>query len=183
MLLGRHPVVDRVVTPPKILAVAEASVGMRFRAGQVKGSIKRQGDPGLFMHADQSWVPAPFPLHNLFLTFCIPCEGMTEAGGATRVVPGSQRLCRHPRRDEIKDPVTIPVEAELVSVVAWDVQRLYTQPIEDYAHLLEDEAYVASASPALLRLIGAHAFFGTSTEVNGGVDMEKIVQYSLMAKQ
>lgn len=205
MLLGRHPIVDRVVTLPKILAVAEASVGMGFRAGQIKGSIKRQGDPALFMHADQSWVPAPFPEHNLFLTFCIPCEGMTEAGGATRVVPGSQRLRRHPRRDEIEGPVTIPVEAERGSVVAWDgsvwhgngprtipgtrtvlhatFQRLYTQPIEDYTHLLGDEEYVASASPALLRLIGAHAFFGTSTNTNGGVDMEKIVQCSLMAKQ
>ena len=205
MLLGRHPVVDQVVTLPKLLAVAEASVGMGFRAGQIKGSIKRQGDPGLFMHADQSWIPAPFPAHNLFLTFCFPCEGMTEAGGATRVVPGSQSLRRHPRRDEIKDPVTIPVEAEQGSVVAWDgsvwhgngprtipgtrtvlhatFQRLYTQPIEDYTHLLQDEEYVASASQALLNLIGAQVFFGTATAVNGGVDMKKIVQCSLMSKQ
>ena len=205
MLLGRHPVVDQVVTLPKLLAVAEASVGMGFRAGQIKGSIKRQGDPGLFMHADQSWIPAPFPAHNLFLTLCFPCEGMTEAGGATRVVPGSQSLRRHPRRDEIKDPVTIPVEAEQGSVVAWDgsvwhgngprtipgtrtvlhatFQRLYTQPIEDYTHLLQDEEYVASASQALLNLIGAQVFFGTATAVNGGVDMKKIVQCSLMSKQ
>ena len=205
MLLGRHPVVDQVVTLPKILAVAEASVGMGFRAGQIKGSVKRQGDPGLFMHADQSWIPAPFPEHNLFLTFCIPCEGMTEAGGATRVVPGSQSLRRHPRRDEIENPVTIPVECEQGSAVAWDgsvwhgngprtipgtrtvlhatFQRLYTQPIEDYTHLLEDEEYVASASQALLNLVGAQVFFGTSTAVNGGVDMQKIVQCSLMSKQ
>ena len=65
MLLGRHPAVDRVVTLPKILALAEASVGKGFRAGQIKGSVKRQGDPGLFMHADQNWIPAPFPKHNL----------------------------------------------------------------------------------------------------------------------
>ncbi len=205
LLLGRHPVVDQVVTSPKLLAVAEASVGMGFRAGQIKGSIKRQGDPGLFMHADQSWIPAPFPEHNVFLTFCIPCEGMTEAGGATRVVPGSQSLRRHPRRDEIKDPVTIPIEAEQGSVVAWDgsvwhgngprtipgirtvlhatLQRLYSQPIDDYTYLLEDEEYVASASEALLRLIGAEVFFGTATAVSGGVDMKKIVQCSLMSKQ
>ena len=205
LLLGRHPVVDQVVTSPKLLAVAAASVGMGFRAGQIKGSIKRQGDPGLFMHADQSWIPAPFPEHNVFLTFCIPCEGMTEAGGATRVVPGSQSLRRHPRRDEIKDPVTIPIEAEQGSVVAWDgsvwhgngprtipgirtvlhatFQRLYSQPIDDYTYLLEDEEYVASASEALLRLIGAEVFFGTATAVSGGVDMKKIVQCSLMSKQ
>ena len=205
MLLGRHPVVDQVVTAPKILAVAEASVGMGFRAGQIKGSIKRQGDPALFMHADQNWIPAPFPEHNLFLTFCIPCEGMTEAGGATRVVPGSQKLRRHPRRDEMENPVTVPVECAPGSAVAWDgsvwhgngrrtipgtrtvlhatFQRLYTQPIEDYSHLLQDEAYVASASQALLNLVGAHAFFGTSTAVNGGVDMQKIVNCSLMSKQ
>ena len=62
-------------------------------------------------------------------------------------------------------------------------QRLYTQPIEDYTHLLKDEEYVASASQALLNLVGAQVFFGTSTAVNGGVDMQKIVQCSLMSKQ
>ena len=62
-------------------------------------------------------------------------------------------------------------------------QRLYSQPIDDYTYLLEDEEYVASASEALLRLIGAEVFFGTATAVSGGVDMKKIVQCSLMSKQ
>ena len=205
MLLGRHPVVDRVVTLPKILAVAEASVGMGFRAGQIKGSVKRESDPALFIHADQNWVPAPYPSHNLFMTFCIPCEGMTEAGGATRVVPGSQSLHRPPTRDEMINAVSIPLEVEQGSVTVWDgsvwhgngprtipgtrtvlhatFQRLYTQPIDDYTYLLKDDAYVASASEALLSLIGVHTFFGTSTWVSGGVDTEKIANCSLMAKQ
>lgn len=205
LLLGRHPVVDQVVTLPKIFALAEASVGMGFRAGQIKGSVKREGDAALFLHADQNWVPAPYPPHNLFMTFCIPCEGMTEESGATRVVPGSHRVHRPPTREEMNSTESIPVEVEQGSVVVWDgsvwhgnsertipgtrtvlhatLQRLYTQPIDDYTYLLEDEAYVASASEELLQLIGAHAFFGTSTAVNGGVDPEKISNCVLMAKQ
>ena len=102
MLLGRHPVVDRVATLPKILALTEVSVGKGMRAGQFIGSIKREGMPALGLHADQNWMPAPFPEHNLLLTFCIPCEGMTAEGGATTIVPGSQSLRRHPT-SEIPD--------------------------------------------------------------------------------
>ena len=92
MLLGRHPVVDQVATLPKILALTEVSVGKGMRAGQFIGSIKREGMPALGLHADQNWMPAPFPEHNLLLTYCIPCEGMTAEGGATTIVP-APRVC------------------------------------------------------------------------------------------
>ena len=80
MLLGRHPVVDRVATLPKILALTEVSVGKGMRAGQFIGSIKREGMPALGLHADQKLDARSFPEHNLLLTFCIPCEGMTAEG-------------------------------------------------------------------------------------------------------
>ena len=69
MLLGRHPVVDAVATLPKILAVAAASVGQGMRASQFVASIKREGGAGLDVHADQNWLPAPFPAHNCVITF------------------------------------------------------------------------------------------------------------------
>jgi hypothetical protein len=205
MLLDRHPVVDQVATLPKLLALAEVSVGKGMRAGQFIGSIKREGAPGGHLHADQNWMPAPFPEHNLVKTYCIPCEGMTDEGGSTRIVPGSQSLRRHPTAEELADPVTLPIEVEKGSVAVWDgsvwhaagprtipgtrtvlhatYQRLYTQPIDDYTYLLKDEDYVAAASDELLGLLGADLFFGTVTAVSGGTNMTKFMKSALMSKQ
>ena len=204
MLLGRHPAVDRVATLPKILAVAEASVGKGLRASQFVASIKREGDPALPMHADMGWMPAPFPAHNAVITFCIPCEGMTDAGGSTRIVPGSQSLRRHPQPEEVAAAETIPIECEKGSVAVWDgsvwhgsgertipgtrtvlhatYQRLYTQPIDDYTFLLDDEDYMASAPAAMRGLLGADLFFGTATPQSGGTDMKKFMRSAAMSK-
>ncbi|MEM7216981.1 MAG: phytanoyl-CoA dioxygenase family protein [Pseudomonadota bacterium] len=205
MLLGRHPIVDKIATLPKLLALAEASVGKGFRGGQFIGSIKRQGDPALGLHADQNWMPAPFPEHNCLLTFCIPCEGMTAEGGATTIVPGSQSLRRHPHVEELEDCELIPIEVAKGDVAVWDgsvwhasgardipgtrtvlhatYQRLYTQPIDDYRYLLSDPDYVAAASPELLGVIGADLFFGTATATSGGTDMKKFMRSARYSKR
>ena len=99
-LLGRHPAVDRIATNPKILAFAEVSVGNGLRASQIIGSIMHRSDAeSAGVHADQGWLPAPFPEHNCVITFCVPCEGMTAEEGATRVVPGFARGAAAPHPD------------------------------------------------------------------------------------
>lgn len=202
-LLGRDPAIDRIATAPKILAFAEVSVGQGMRGSQFLGTIKEQGvgDTG-GIHADQNWLPAPFPEHNVVLTFCVPCEGMTEEGGATRVVPGSHLLRRHPTPDELGSD-TVAIEVEKGSVAVWDgavwhgtgkrlipgertvlhatYQRLYAQPIDDYSHLLKDEEYMASAPAAMRSLLGADLFFGSSTN-ESLVDLNKFAVASLMSK-
>lgn len=208
MLLGRHPVVDTVATLPKVLAVAEASVGQGFRASQFIGSIKRKGDAAAGasqLHADQNWMPAPFPEHNNVITFCMPCEGMTDEGGATRVVPGSHELRRHITPEEAENSKTVPIEVEQGSVAVWDgavwhsggvrtidgtrtvlhatYQRLYTQPIDDYTYLLKDEAYVKNASQEMLGLLGADLFYGTATPTSGGTNMVNFMKSSIMSKK
>ena len=86
MLLGRDPAVDRIATAPKILALAEVSVGAGMRASQFLGTILAKTGEFIVsgIHADQNWIPSPFPEHNCVITFCVPCEGMTADGGATR---------------------------------------------------------------------------------------------------
>ena len=206
MLLGRHPVVDKVATLPKVLAIAEASVGQGMRASQFMGSIMRQNpEAPLGLHVDQNWIPAPFPEHNCVLTFCMPCEGMMDEQGATRVVPGSQSLRRHPTPAELENPETIPIEVPKGSAAVWDgsvwhsggirsvpgertvlhatYQRLYTQPIDDDTYLLDDEGYVAHASPELLGLLGVDLFYGTATPTSGGADMVKFMKSSIASKK
>ena len=202
-LLGRHPAIDRIATNPKILAFAEVSVGNGFRGSQFAGSIKyKSNDDTGGVHADQNWLPAPFPEHNCVMTFCIPCEGMTAEGGATRVVPGSNLLRRHPTPEEARSE-TVPVEVEKGGLAVWDgstwhgtgqrtidgtrtvlhatYQRLYTQPIDDYTYLLEDEDYMASAPEAMRGLLGANLFFGTARP-GTMVDMTKFGEATIRSK-
>ncbi len=206
LMLGRHPVVDQVATLPKILAIAEASVGQGMRASQFIGSRLSQSEGlALALHADQNWIPAPFPEHNCVLTFCMPCDGMTDEEGATRIVPGSQSLRRHPTPEELEDPVTIPIEVPKGSVAVWDgsvwhsggirripgertvlhatYQRLYTQPIDDYTYLLDDEEYVSNASPEMLSLLGADLFYGTATATSGGTNMVNFMTSTIKSKK
>ena len=110
-LLGMHPAIDRIATNPKILAFAEVSVGNGMRASQFAGSVMVKSDNEISVHADQNWIPAPFPEHNCVITFCVPCKGMTAEGGATRVVPDSHLKRRHPTLDESHSE-TIAIEVE-----------------------------------------------------------------------
>ena len=62
-------------------------------------------------------------------------------------------------------------------------QRLYTQPLEDYSHLLNDEAYLASAPEAMRSLLGADLPFGSSTVTSAGPDMEKFMKMVVMSRR
>ena len=119
--------------------------------------------PALGLHADQNWMPAPFPEHNL----CSLLHFMRRHDSG-RAPPPSYRISKPPASSDerrAENPVTIPIEVEkdpslygtdLMACLAlerfWDshgftpLQRLYTQPIDDYVYLLEDEEYVANAS-------------------------------------
>ena len=94
MMLGKSSVVDRIMVHPKLLAMWEFSTGQGFRAGTVAGTILPQSEAngeflGVPLHADQAWLPQPWPEHNCVATICLPCDGMTEEEGATVCVPGS----------------------------------------------------------------------------------------------
>jgi len=202
-LLGRDRTVDLVATLPKVMAVAEYSIGKGFRAGRFHGSIKREGGEGLALHSDQNWIPAPFPEHNLLITFCFACEGMTEEGGATIVVPKSHKTRRHPTPDEITNSKSIAIETEPGDVAVWDgatwhgsgprripgtrtmlhatYQRLYTQTIDDFSYLLNDEEYLANAPEGIRGLLGEGLFFGTSTLATD-IDMEKFADTTAKSK-
>ena len=148
MLLGRHPVVDRVATLPKILALTEVSVGKGMRAGQFIGSIKEKECPLLASMQTKTGCPLPF----LNIIFCSLLHSMRrhDAEG------------RHHHRKDLKASASsderragksshVPIEVEKGSVAVWDgsvtlrrsndrdctvlhatYQRLYTQPIDDY---------------------------------------------------
>tara|TARA_Y100001934_G_C12230163_1_gene715018 strand:- start:146 stop:1048 length:903 start_codon:yes stop_codon:yes gene_type:complete len=208
-LLG-NPVVDKVVSLPKLQAMWEYNVGMGFRAGSMAGTILQQSDPngdfmGVPLHADHAWLPQPWPEHICVSTVCLPCEGMTEAEGATRFVPGSHLHRRMPSPEEVAEANSVPLVVPKGGFAMWNgstwhetgvrtvpgvrtllhasCQRLYTTPIEDYTDLLRDEAYMTAASNEIRGLLGADLMFGTYS--SGGVtpDPDKAMKTILMSQQ
>ncbi len=206
MLLG-NSAVDRVVTLPKLLAMWEFSAGKGMRAGTISGTVlpRSEGEYiGVPLHADHAWLPQPFPEHNCVATICLPCEGMTEAEGATRVALGSHRHRRLPSPAEAAQTKTSPLEVPKGGFAMWagstwhetgvrtvpgvrtvlhaSCQRLYTQPVQDYTHLLRDEAYLAAAPEGIGGLLGADLFFGSESST-GIADPEKVAKTLLVAQQ
>ena len=208
-LLG-NPVVDRVVAFPKIQAMWEFNVGMGFRAGTMSGTVLQQSEPGgefmgVPLHADHAWLPQPWPEHICVSTICLPCEGMTEEEGATRFVPGSHLHRRLPTPEEAAEVKSVPLVVPKGGFAMWtgstwhetgvrsvpgvrtllhaSCQRLYTQPVEDYTHLLRDEAYLAAASEAIRGLVGADLLFGSVSPQGVAPDPDKTMKTLLMSQQ
>lgn len=176
MLLAKDPVYAEATLNPKVMALAEFSVGRGFLLGSLISSIRAKGSPVLSLHADEAWFPAPLPLHNMMLTACWVTDEFTHAGGATRVLPGSMQRLRHPTPEEAgDDSAGIPLECPAGSVVLWDGRvwhgncprtadglrvvlhasyyRLLMRPGEDYSDVADDliEKYGAPMSQLLGR--------------------------------
>ncbi len=119
-VLPKHPVFAQAALDEKLMAIAEFSVGAGFILSHMATTLKRKGDPDLGLHADQTWMPAPFPEHNLMLTACWALDDYTAESGATTIVPGSAALRRYPTHEEIKSTPSEPILCKAGSVVLWD---------------------------------------------------------------
>jgi ectoine hydroxylase-related dioxygenase (phytanoyl-CoA dioxygenase family) len=191
MLLRLDPMFCQAVLNPKLLAMVEYSVGQGALISQVTASVRGQGAPALPIHADQNWMPAPFPEHNYMITFCWVHDEFTKENGATKVVPETHLLRRHPTRDEVTaEDRAIAIDAPPNSVAVWDgsvwhgnyprqtagervgthitYSRLAMRPVEDYA--ADADALIAAHGDTMARLLGRSDFLQSPN----GADHAKI---------
>ena len=156
MLLRKDPIFAEAVLNPKLMAMAEFSVGRGFLISQIAASVRPQGSAAMALHADNNWIPAPFPAHNMLLTACWACTDFNKENGSTMVIPGSQTLRRHPNEGETEALAgAIAIECPAGSVAMWDgsiwhgnwareaagervvshitYTRLMCRPVEDYS--------------------------------------------------
>ena len=105
---GRTPF-ERYLCEPRQAALAEFMCGAGFILSQLTASVKSAENdakmaelspfktghsPGV--HADQSWMPSPFPEHNMLLTCCFVTDDgyETKEGGATEIVSTAKNSAR-----------------------------------------------------------------------------------------
>lgn len=192
---------------PHQAALAEYMCGSGFLLSQLTASRKTaRNDMRAFkatgnghsppLHADHSWMPSPYPEHNLFLTTCFVTDDgyETAEGGATSIVPRTHLLRRAPPTGD-KELMDLaykslhPILAKKGSFVCWDGNiwhaggfrkqaegerivvhttfcRLYVRPVENYKFTVPD--VVLKRNPPLLRAICGHRdFLDHTTNVDG----------------
>lgn len=125
MLLDKDPIFEEVVLNPKLLAMAEVMCGKGALLSQLIASIKSKtdapGDGKGALHADQSFMAEPFPVHNHIATFCWACDEFSESAGSTRLVPGSHHHRRQPNHEEMAaEAGAIHLECPAGSAAFWD---------------------------------------------------------------
>ena len=180
MRLGRDPLYAEAVLNPKVMALAEFSIGPGFLLHALSTSVRAKGDPLLPPHADQAiQVPAPFPEHNMMLVACWACDEFTKAGGSTLVIPGTKVLRRHPREEEVADlSRAIAIECPAGSIAFWDGSiwhgnwprtlegervvlhavycRLCLRPGENYDHIADE--LIGTYGTRMSQLLGREDF-------------------------
>jgi ectoine hydroxylase-related dioxygenase (phytanoyl-CoA dioxygenase family) len=97
-------------------------------------NIDGPGGKPMFLHADQSYVPTPWPPYPLVANIMWMLDDFTAENGATRVTPGSHRSGRAPDLT-ISDEQTLPVCAPAGTAMVID-GRLWHQT---GANVTEDE--------------------------------------------
>ena len=182
LLADKDPVFAEAELNPKLGALAEFSVGGGFLLSIQATTVRGSGDPSMDidLHADQVWLPAPFPEHNMFLTCCWATDDFTLEGGATMVVPGSHRHRRMPMVEEAAAKEgAIAIECPAGSVAVWDgsvwhgnwprtipgervvlhvsYTRLMMRPMESYPPEIEDRL-IAEHGDGMAQLLGRQDF-------------------------
>jgi ectoine hydroxylase-related dioxygenase (phytanoyl-CoA dioxygenase family) len=115
-LLARDPVFARVPVHAPVLSVVERVLDPECLLASLTAITMEPGQDEQPLHADDGSIPLPKPHPALGCTAIWALTDFTEANGATRVVPGSHRRDRAPRRDEQAATVaaTMPAGSVLV---------------------------------------------------------------------
>jgi ectoine hydroxylase-related dioxygenase (phytanoyl-CoA dioxygenase family) len=121
-LLNRGPEFVSLAEHPLALALVGATLGDRFLLSNISANITGPGGTPMPLHADQGYVPDPWPPQPYALNIAWLLTDFTEANGATRYVPGSHHLHRNPTPEEVASATTVPIEGSAGSVVVLDAR-------------------------------------------------------------
>lgn len=89
-----------------------------YLLGSITANIAGPGGDAMALHADQGYVPFPWPPFPLVCNIAWLLDDVTEANGATRIVPGTQLHQRVPDPDAAQH--AIPAEAPAGTALVFD---------------------------------------------------------------
>jgi len=126
-LLNKGEVFEALAQDPLVCRFMAGLLDSEFLLSNIDANIAGPGGTPMFLHADQSFVPNPWPPYPLVANAMWMLDDFTAENGATRIVPGSHRLGRGPDYGT-DDPVseTVPVCAPAGTVMVFE-GRLWHQ--------------------------------------------------------
>jgi ectoine hydroxylase-related dioxygenase (phytanoyl-CoA dioxygenase family) len=133
-LLNKGDSFVELAIDPTALEIIGSLIGPDFLLSNIDANIAGPGGKPMFLHADQSFVPTPWPPYSLVANIMWMLDDFTSENGATRVAPGSHRSGRAPDLT-ISDEQTVPVCAPAGTAMVID-GRLWHQT---GANVTEDE--------------------------------------------
>ncbi len=116
-LLNRDPVFADLAEHPVAMRLVRGTLGWPALLSNISGNITEPGGSRGVLHADQIFVPEPWPAQpqGINVAWCI--DDFTRENGATQVVVGSHRWNRSPTQMDVEVPM-VSVEAPAGSVFA-----------------------------------------------------------------
>ena len=153
-------------------------LGYGFLLSNIDANIAGPGGKPMFIHADQSYVPPPWPY--AYVANCMwMLDDFTPENGATRIVPASHKLGQNP--DFASPPETVPVCAPAGTALVFDgrlwhqtganvttdqrrfgILAYYCRPFirQQENWFLSLDPGVLEANPRLRPLLGYELYFG-----------------------
>ncbi len=117
-VLSRSPVFIDLVEHPTALRLLRSVLGWPMLLGNLSANITGPGGGAMVLHADQIFVPTPWPVEPQGANAAWCVDEFTADNGATCFVPGSHRHNRPPGFGEVDGAV--PYEAPAGSLVVFD---------------------------------------------------------------
>jgi ectoine hydroxylase-related dioxygenase (phytanoyl-CoA dioxygenase family) len=172
-VLNRDPVFAELVEHPAALRLIRAVIGWPALLGNLSANIVGPGGGGGLLHADQIFVPEPWPAlpQGINVAWCL--DEFTADNGATCVVPRSHLRHRNPTPQDAD--AVVPVEAPFGTMLVFESRvwhrtghnttesrhraglfGWYTRPIyrtQENWFLALDSSVCESASDTLLQLL------------------------------
>lgn len=125
-LLFEDEVFESIVAAPKPLALISYLLGRSCVLSSMTCHFKGKGGTPLVLHSDNgNGIPAPFSMVSQVANCNYALTPYSREAGALAMVPGSHRLCRHPRPDESTldddncNPNAVPMGLSPGDCVVW----------------------------------------------------------------
>ena len=125
MLFAWDAVFVELIRHPLALRYVKRTIG-DFLISNFSANITGPGAGGMYLHADQYYVPQPWGPAPFAVNVAWMLDDFTDANGATRVIPGSHLALP----DFTASPDTVPVEGPAGSIMVMD-GRLWHQTGEN----------------------------------------------------
>ena len=117
-VLSRAPIFADLAEHPVALRLLRSVLGWPMLLGNLSANITGPGGGEMVLHADQIFVPEPWPAEPQGANAAWCVDDFTADNGATCFVPGSHLLHRSPRPVDVVDAV--PLEAPAGTLVVFE---------------------------------------------------------------